>query len=140
MKFIFLLGLIIISQAFGFSNKADDYPVTEPEVKFYALKSEYHKGEEVCFILENISSKQIYLPSAGSWAVFLKEKPEIAVYSPLSAQVITTVKPSEKKKWCWNQKDIEGKDVPSGEYYIRITLFDDKGSLIFKRAVLRINF
>ncbi|MEJ5172250.1 MAG: hypothetical protein WHT47_00895 [Hydrogenothermaceae bacterium] len=140
MKFIIFLGLIIISQAFGFSNKTKESPVNEPEVKFYTLKSDYHKGEEVCFVFENTSSKQIYLPSAAPWAVFSKDKPEMAVYSSLSVQVITVVKPSEKKKWCWNQKDIEGKEVSSGEYYVRITFFDDRGNSFFKKVIFRINF
>lgn len=130
--------LLIITQVFGFSNKVVDENVKEPVVRFYTAYQEYKKGQNICFVFENLSGENIYLPSSAPWAVFSEEKPETAIYSPVSAQVITTIKSGEKREWCWNQYDIEGKQVSSGNYFIRISFFDDKGKNYTKKFSFRI--
>lgn len=130
--------LLIITQVFGFSNKVVDENIKEPVVRFYTAYQEYKKGQNICFVFENLSGENIYLPSSAPWAVFSEEKPETAIYSPVSAQVITTIKSGEKRAWCWNQYDIEGKQVSSGNYFIRISFFDDKGKNYTKKFSFRI--
>lgn len=107
-------------------------------VNFYTEKKEYKKGEDVCFILENKSNDELLLPSSAPYAIFNKEKPEVAIFSPISGQVITTLKTNEKKQWCWNQKDIEGQEVPSGDYFVRLTVFDKTGKKYFMKAYFSI--
>lgn len=138
MKFVIFFSLLIISHVFGFSNEVQQEPGKEPAVKFYTQSAEYKKGQKVCFVFENTSGKEVYLPSSAPWAVFSEEKPETAIYSPVSAQVITVLKNGEKKEWCWNQQDIEGKEVPPGSYFVRITFFDDRGKNYTKKASFRI--
>lgn len=139
-KLLLFLGLIIISHAFGFSNKKTEVNISQMNVKFYTLKSEYKKDERVCFVFENTSGKMLYLPSSAPWAVFSNDKPDSGIFSPLSAQVIVSLKDGEKKQWCWDQKDIEGKEVSVGDYFIRITFFDEKGEKYFKKLYFRIKF
>jgi len=101
---------------------------------FKTDKQVYSKAEQVCFTLENQSQTEYILPSPAPYAIFNKEKPEVAIYSPVSAQVITPLKPKEVKKWCWDQKDIEGKEVSSGDYFVRLTIFDRSGKVNFLKA------
>jgi hypothetical protein len=108
--------------------------VNIPGLIFKTDKQVYLKAEQVCFTLENQSQVEYILPSSASYAIFNKEKPEIAIYSPVSAQVITPLKPKEVKKWCWDQKDIEGKEVLSGDYFVRLTIFDKSGKVNFVKA------
>lgn len=138
MKLLIFLSLIIISQSIAFSNKISEQSKQDPEVKFYTTATEYKKGQKVCFTFENVSGKDLLLPSSAPWAVFGEEKPEDPIFSPMSAQLITTVKNGEKKEWCWNGQDIEGREVPTGNYFLRITFFDNKGNRFFKRASFRI--
>ncbi|MGC8868852.1 MAG: hypothetical protein ACP5P7_04235 [Sulfurihydrogenibium sp.] len=145
LPFLFLISLVSISFAMSDKEKlvakAEDIKKTTVQdtakiegIKFYTQKNSYLKGEEVCFIFENSSKTDILLPSAAPFAIFEKTKPEVAIYSPVSAQVITNVKPNEKKQWCWNQKDQEGKEVSSGDYFARITFFDKSGNKYFLKS------
>jgi hypothetical protein len=108
--------------------------VNIPGLIFKTDKQVYLKAEQVCFTLENQSQAEYILPSSAPYAIFNKEKPEVAIYSPVSAQVITPLKPKEVKKWCWDQKDIEGKEVSSGDYFVRLTIFDKSGKANFLKA------
>ena len=108
--------------------------VNIPGLIFKTDKQVYSKVEQVCFTLENQSQAEYILPSLAPYAIFNKEKPEVAIYSPVSAQVITPLKPKEVKKWCWDQKDIEGKEVSSGDYFVRLTIFDKSGKVNFLKA------
>jgi hypothetical protein len=108
--------------------------VNIPGLIFKTDKQVYSKAEQVCFTIENQSQTEYILPSSAPYAIFNKEKPEVAIYSPVSAQVITSLKPKEVKKWCWEQKDIEGKEVSSGNYFVRLTIFDKSGKVNFLKA------
>jgi hypothetical protein len=105
-----------------------------PGLIFKTDKQVYLKAEQVCFTLENQSQTEYILPSSAPYAIFNKKEPEVAIYSPVSAQVITPLKPKEVKKWCWDQKDIEGKEVSSGDYFVRLTIFDKSGKVNFLKA------
>ena len=148
MRILLLLAVITLNFSFAMSEKQNKEVIkvieTKPQVKqeeekiesvkFYSEKPSYKKGENVCFVLENNSNNEILLPSTAPYAIFEKEKPEVAIFSPVSAQVITVIKPKEKKQWCWNQKDIEGKEVPSGDYFVRLTIFDKSGKKYFLKS------
>lgn len=138
MKLLIFLALIIISHGMAFSNKVVEQSSEEPYTKFYTYYNEYKKGQKVCFIFENLSGGDIILSSSAPWAIFSEDKPESPIFSPMSLQVITNVKNTEKKEWCWNGQDMEGKEVSSGNYFVRITFFDSKGNKFFKRASFRI--
>jgi flagellar hook assembly protein FlgD len=53
--------------------------------------------------------------------------------------MIVKLRPKNKKRWCWNQKDLEGNEVPTGTYQIRITIFTKKGKREFLQLPLVIN-
>jgi len=121
MKSVYVLLILLnISIALCMSRKVGN----SKNVIFKAVKPEFLKGEEVCFYLENKTNEEILMPSSSPWVILRGEE---VIHSPIALQVITVLKPSEKKEWCWNQRDTEGKEVASGDYTVRITFFDGKG-------------
>ena len=115
-------------------------------VEFKTEKEKFKEGEKVCFSLKNVSEEIIYLPSSAPWAILREEKVDKRyllpserkqnikdkkiVYSPIAAQVIVKLKKGQSKKWCWKQKNIDGKQVKPGKYEVRITVFNKNGKKI----------
>lgn len=85
-------------------------------VKLYTDKEVYYLGEQVRIVFENKSKKTVYLPNPAPWTILDKEgKP---VYAPTAIQVITPVKPGERKEWVWNQTAFENVTVTVGSYQV----------------------
>ena len=93
------------------------------DVVFKPTKNVFKEGEKICFSLKNDTNKIIYLPSSAPWVVFDKEGK--VLYSPVAIQKIVKLKPKSEKKWCWNQKNFKNENVLSGEYKVRLTVFED---------------
>ncbi|RLE85876.1 MAG: hypothetical protein DRJ41_00365, partial [Thermoprotei archaeon] len=88
------------------------------KVKVYTDKKVYYVGEEVRIILENKSRRTIYLPNPAPWTI-LDERGK-PIYSPVAAQVITPIKPGEKKEWVWNQTTFNRTTAPPGRYQVAL--------------------
>ncbi len=93
------------------------------EIVFKPEKNTFKEGEKVCFYLKNDTNKTLYLPSTAPWVVFDKEGK--VLYSPVAIQKIVKIKPKSEKKWCWNQKNFKKEKVLSGDYKVRLTIFED---------------
>ena len=42
------------------------------------------------------------------------------IYAPIAAQVLVKLEPGESKTWTWNQKDMNGQQIPLGIYQLTI--------------------
>ncbi|MBK3332673.1 hypothetical protein GWK41_06295 [Persephonella atlantica] len=111
---------------------------TNGDLEFKPIKKVFNKKEDICFVLENKSDVNVFLPSSAPWAVFEDRDFEKIIYSPVATQSIVELKPSQKKKWCWKQKDFNKEQVPSGEYTIRLTVFKN-GKRLFLTSTVKIN-
>jgi hypothetical protein len=111
---------------------------TQGSLEFKPVKKNFNKSEDICFYLKNNSGEKIYLPSSAPWAVFEDKDFEKVIFSPIATQSIVEIKPSQKKRWCWKQKDFNNEQVPSGEYTIRLTVFKD-GKRLFLNSTVKIN-
>ena len=87
-------------------------------IVFKALKDEYKISEPVTFRLINNCDEDLILPNSAPWTI--KNSRGETVFSPISLQVITKIKPGGFKEWSWNQKDNHGENVEPGTYYIEI--------------------
>jgi len=74
-------------------------------------------GDPITFTLTNTTASDITLPSAAPYVV---RNDTTAVYSPVSDQLITTLKPGETHQWIWNQQDDAGQRVAAGAYTIAV--------------------
>ncbi len=129
----------ILFLAFLFSCSLNFVGATElKNIEFKLEKEKIKKGEKICFSIENNSNDIIYLPSTAPW-VIIDAKTQKIVYSPIASQMIVKLKPKQSKKWCWNQKDFEGNEVPIGTYQIRITIFTKEGKRKFLSFPVVIN-
>ena len=87
-------------------------------IVFKALKDEYKISEPVTFRLINNCDENLILPNSAPWTI--KNSEGETVFTPISLQVVTKVKPGDFKEWSWNQKDNHGENVKPGTYYIEI--------------------
>jgi thioredoxin-related protein len=129
----YYISFLLILSLFSFAKASQ-----VDNIKFNLEKEKIKKGEKVCFSIENNSKEIIYLPSTAPW-VIIDAKTQKIIYSPIASQMIVKLRPKNKKRWCWNQKDLEGNEVPTGTYQIRITIFTKKGKREFLQLPLVIN-
>ncbi|NPA17050.1 hypothetical protein [Persephonella sp.] len=111
--------------------------VNQQGIEFKPVKKTFNKSEEVCFYIKNNTDTELYLPSSAPWAVFEDSKFDKIVFSPVATQSIVRLEPSQKKQWCWKQKDFNDEQVPSGEYTIRLTVFKN-GERLFLTSMVEI--
>ncbi len=130
-RYYILFLTILFSWSFAIASELSN-------ITFKLEKEKIKKGEKVCFSIENNSNEFIYLPSTAPW-VIIDAKTQKIIYSPIASQMIVKLKPKESKKWCWDQKDVEGNEVPVGTYQVRITIFTKKGKREFLKFPLIIN-
>ncbi len=86
-----------------------------PKVSFNTDKSAYDQGELVTFTITNDGTETIELPNSAPWWIENTKTGE-RVFTPVAADVITPVDPSQSESWTWDQSDDEGKQVPAGTY------------------------
>ena len=95
-------------------------PTSQPSscVIFRALKDYFKLNEPVRFRLINNCDEDLILPNSAPWII--KNSRGVIIFSPISLQVITRIKPGSFREWSWNQKNDRGKNVEPGIYYIEI--------------------
>ena len=94
-------------------------------IVFSTTKDVFKVSEPVEFILINNCEDSIVLSNSAPWRIEGLEGE--VVFKPISLQVLVEVKLGEEMKWIWDQRDSEGKQVPTGRYYVVIDTFN-KGS------------
>ena len=87
-------------------------------VVFRTLKDHFKVNEPVKFRLINNCDGDLLLPNSAPWII--KNSRGVIIFSPISLQVITRIKPGCFREWSWNQKNDRGKNVEPGIYYIEI--------------------
>ena len=95
-------------------------PTSQPSscAIFRALKDYFKLSEPVKFRLINNCDEDLILPNSAPWII--KNSRGVIIFSPISQQVITRIKPGSFREWSWNQKDDHGRNVEPGTYYIEI--------------------
>ena len=75
-------------------------------------------GDPITFTLTNTTAADITLPAAAPYVV---RNSSVAIFTPISAQTIATLKPGASHSWTWNQQDDSGHRVAEGTYSIIVT-------------------
>jgi hypothetical protein len=94
-------------------------------IKFFTTKDMYSVSEPIELVLINNCEYPITLPNSAPWKVIGPDGR--VVFTPVSLQVLVEVKRGERMRWVWDQRDAEGRQVPTGRYTIVIEVLD-KGS------------
>ncbi len=97
------------------------------DIIFKTDKKVYSPGEPIKIMLYNNMESSIYLPNSAPWGI--KDAAGFTIYSPISLQVVTEVKPGEVKVWIWDQRDNMGNYVGPGIYYAYIEILEPRKTL-----------
>jgi len=62
----------------------------------------------------------------------------VLYYTPMAAQVISTLEPKEEKTFVWNQKRMDGSDSLEGIYKIVVEGFDHENNKVKKSIVINL--
>ena len=87
-------------------------------IVFRTVKDYFKVNEPVKFRLINNCDGDLLLPNSAPWII--KNSGGEIIFSPISLQVITRIKPGTFREWSWNQKDNHGRNVEPGIYYVEI--------------------
>ena len=133
---------IIISAISGFllismtdSSHVLDY-VEGPSLSIITEKTNFKVGEDIIIKIVNSGSVPLAFPdsSYGLKVIGLDGR---MIYSPQSAQVISTLQPKEEKMFVWDQTKTGGENVIDGRYKI-VSSTKNNGKTLEKSLTINI--
>jgi hypothetical protein len=95
-------------------NQSNTQPSTIP-LQITTDKQAYRLGEIVKIEIKNDGNQTLIFPDA-SLGLIIKNTDTGKTYGLSAAQVMTDLKPNEKKLLEWNQGEFEGEEVETGNY------------------------
>lgn len=82
----------------------------------------YYLREKIILRAKNQSSQKVELQNSAPWSIEKwGGKNWVAVFNPISLQVLTPLGPGETKKWLWDQKDNQNRFAPSAKYRFNLS-------------------
>lgn len=82
----------------------------------------YYLKERISLRAQNQSSQRVELQNSAPWSIEKWDgKNWVAVFNPVSLQVISPLNPRETKEWIWDQKDNQNRFVPSAKYRFNLS-------------------
>ena len=100
-------------------------------------KIDFELGEPI--YIKIINSGTIPLTfSDASYGLKVTGLDGVLYYTPMSAQVISTLEPKEEKTFVWNQKRMDGSDSLEGIYKIVVEGFDHENNKVKKSIVINV--
>ena len=86
-------------------------------------KIDFELGEQIHIKMVNSGTVPLTFPDA-SYGLKVTGLDGVLYYTPMAAQVISTLEPKEEKTFVWNQKRMDGSDSLEGIYKIVVEGFD----------------
>ena len=120
-----------------FSEIANQPPtlayVIGPSLSIITEKTNFHLGEPILIKIVNSGTVPLTFSDA-SYGLKIKQLDGIVLYSPITAQVISILKPEEKKMFVWNQTKSDGSKIIEGRYTI-VSSTDPSSNNILKKSI-----
>lgn len=141
-----LIGLgfgIIISAIFGIflSSMTDQAPalvyVDGASLSIITEKTNYKIGEDINIKIVNSGTIPLTF-SDSSYGLKIIGLDGRILYSPQSAQVISTLQPKEEKTFVWDQTKSDGEKVIGGRYKIVSKTMQNDGKMLEKSITINI--
>jgi hypothetical protein len=112
--------------------------VEGPSLSIITEKTNYKIGEEV--IIKIVNSGTVPLSfSDSSYGLRIIGLDGRLLYSPQSAQMISTLQPKEEKMFVWDQKKSDGDAVINGRYKIVSNAVQNNGKILEKSLTINIS-
>ncbi|MGI0072938.1 MAG: hypothetical protein ACREA3_03890 [Nitrosotalea sp.] len=108
-----------------------------PSLTVIPQKINYHLGEPVHIRIINSGTVPLTF-SDSSYGLRILALDGTTIYSPVSAQVISTLNPKEEKTFDWNQTRTDGTKIFEGRYQITSGTSPSMGNVLTKSFTINI--
>ncbi|HET6457751.1 MAG TPA: hypothetical protein VFG24_02585 [Nitrosopumilaceae archaeon] len=120
-----------------FSEIANQPPtlvyVLGPSLSVITEKTNFHLGEPISIKIVNSGTVPLTF-SDTSYGLKIKQLDGIVLYSPISAQMISVLKPEEEKVLVWNQTKLDGSKIIEGRYNV-VSSTDASSNNVLKKSI-----
>jgi len=100
-------------------------------------KIDFELGEQIYIKIVNSGTIPLTFSDA-SYGLKVTGLDGVLYYTPMGAQVISTLEPKEEKTFVWNQKRMDGSDSLEGIYKIGVEGFDHENNKVKKSIVINL--
>ena len=100
-------------------------------------KIDFELGEQIHIKIVNSGTIPLTFPDA-SYGLKVTGLDGVLYYTPMAAQVISTLEPKEEKTFVWKQKRMDGSDSLEGIYKIVVEGFDHENNKVKKSIVINL--
>ena len=100
-------------------------------------KIDFELGEQIHIKIVNSGTIPLTFPDT-SYGLKVTGLDGVLFYTPMAAQVISTLEPKEEKTFVWNQKRMDGSDLLEGFYKIVVEGFDHENNKVKKSIVINV--
>ena len=128
-----ILGFFVIAQ----SNHEQLVFQEGYSISIVTEKIDFELGETVSIKIVNSGTMPLTF-SDSSYGLRITGLDGILYYTPISAQVISTLEPMDEKTFVWDQKKMDGSDSLEGRYKIIVEGFDHENNKVKKSIVINL--
>jgi len=108
-----------------------------PSISILTEKIDFELGEHIYIKIVNSGTIPLIF-SDTSYGLKITGLDGVLYYTPMAAQVISTLEPKEEKTFVWNQKRMDGSDSLEGIYKIVVEGFDHENNKVKKSIVINV--
>jgi len=108
-----------------------------PSISILTEKIDFELGEYIYIKIVNSGTIPLTFSDA-SYGLKVTGLDGVLYYTPMAAQVISTLEPKEEKTFVWNQKKMDGSDSLEGIYKIVVEGFDHENNKVKKSIVINL--
>ena len=108
-----------------------------PSISIVTEKIDFELGEQIHIKIVNSGTIPLTFPDA-SYGLKVTGLDGVLYYTPMAAQVISTLEPKEEKTFVWEQKKMDGSDSLEGRYKIIVEGFDHENNKVKKSIVINV--
>ena len=108
-----------------------------PSISILTEKIDFELGEHIYIKIVNSGTISLTF-SDTSYGLKVTGLDGVLYYTPMAAQVISTLEPKEEKTFVWNQKKMDGSDSLEGIYKIVVEGFDHDNNKVKKSIVINV--
>jgi len=108
-----------------------------PSISILTEKIDFELGEHIYIKIVNSGTIPLTFSDA-SYGLKITGLDGVLYYTPMAAQVISTLEPKEEKTFVWNQKRMDGSNLLEGFYKIVVEGFDHENNKVKKSIVINV--
>ena len=128
-----IVGFFVITQ----SNNEQLVFQEGYSISIVTEKIDFELGETVTIKIVNSGTMPLTF-SDSSYGLKITGLDGILYYTPIAAQVISTLEPMDEKTFVWDQKKMDGSDSLEGRYKIIVEGFDHENNKVKKSIVINL--